>query len=103
MKTYKYKHVKVGESYYFVDTDFQYINPKIRISKERINQKITGDFSTRNPGDRYEMVRHFAYPTESDARERAVKDLKSYKKSICKTIDDAIEQYKKPLPAPKGE
>ena len=93
MKQLTYKDVNVGESYFFVDVSCKYPSPKVYISKAKVNKKITGDFSTRNDDDRYEVVRVFAYPTEEDAKKRVVKELKDYKKYITKDIDEVIKKY----------
>lgn len=94
MKTLKYDDVKVGESYYFVDVDKSYPRAKVYIKKNKVHQKITGDFSTKNDGDRYEVVQHFAYSTEGDAKERVVEELQRWKENIIKDIDELIEEYK---------
>ena len=80
MGTIKVKNMKVGEKYYFVDTEFHYNPVKMPvISEERINKIIGGDFSTKNEGDRYERVRVMAFKTEREAKQYALKELKNYR------------------------
>jgi len=95
-KYLKYDDIKVGEEYFFVDTDFPWSDVECpTIKKEKVYRKITGDFSTKNDGDRYEVVRHMAYTNIKDAKEEAKEELERYREYINKNIDNALEELSK--------
>ena len=57
MRKITVKKVKIGEKYYFPDTEFTYSDLfKTYITYAKVNKIITGDFSTRNDGDIYEIT-----------------------------------------------
>lgn len=83
----KTKNIKIGEEYYFVDTDFKYGTIKMPIiSKQKINKIIGNKYSTKNDGDRYEVERFIGFKTETEAYKYALKQLKQYKQWINKEI-----------------
>ena len=95
----KTNKIKVGEEYFFIDTDFTY--PELfngSIKKERINKIIDGEFSTRNVGDKYERQRYIGFTTEKEATEYLIREIKDRKKQIDneykKTIQELLKSNK---------
>jgi hypothetical protein len=86
------KKLKCGEQYYFVDTDFDFIKPpKITVKKRTVHRIVTGDFSTKEPGDMYEVERFMAFEDENEAKKYALKQLKDYKKRLVSYLDEQIK------------
>jgi hypothetical protein len=95
-KYVKARDMKVGEKYWFVDIDFSYPDVKLpTIKKRTIYRIVGGDFSTRENGDRYEVIRVIAHTSEKEAREYALKQLQDYKKYFIKKVDEKIEELTK--------
>jgi len=89
-----------GEKYYFVDTDFRHVTVPLPVIKQRTIYQIVGDdFTTKENGDRYAVERYFAFTTEEDAKQYALRSLLEYKKSVIKEIDNKISA----LSAPSSE
>ena len=77
------KKIKVGESYFFPNTDFTYTPLfRVKVTKERINKIIDGEFSTRNEGDKYEQQRYTGFTTEDEAKKYLIKQIKERLKDI---------------------
>jgi hypothetical protein len=92
MKPIKAKNIKVGEKYFFPDTDFQYVELfKTSITLETINKIIGDEYSTKRDGSRYENQRYFGYKTIQEARNHLIKRIKERKKSIDKEYKEAID------------
>ena len=84
--------VKKGEKYFFVDTFFNYIgSPKIVVKERTVYRVITGDFSTKDEGDQYEVEQFMAFKSEEDAKEYAVKKLEEYRVYLNKMVDKAVK------------
>jgi len=92
MRTIKTNKIKVGEEYFFPDTDFTYSALfKVRVNKERINKIIVGEFSTRNIGDKYEKQRFIGFKTELECKKYLIKKIKERKKQIVAEYNKAID------------
>lgn len=89
------KDMKVGDKYFFVNDDLKYGNITLpTITRETI-YRIVGDmFSTRETGDMYEVIRHYAYKDEKSAKQKAIKTLLEYKDYMNKKIDMVIKTIK---------
>ena len=88
--------IKVGERYFFVNTDFHYVSVPEPIIRERTIFRIVGDdFSTREKGDQYEVERTMAFETKDLAIQRAIKELKAYSKYMNEEIIKAIKAIQK--------
>lgn len=86
------KKLKVGARYYFVNTNFDYADVRVPIIKQRtVYRIVTGDFSTKEPGDMYEVERTMAFETEDEAKKYALKELRRYKKYLNEKVDKAIK------------
>jgi hypothetical protein len=98
MKYIKTKNIKVGEEYYFVDDDFRY-NPVLKpiVSKQRINKIIGNQYSTKNPGDRYEVERIIGFKTQKEAIEYAIKQVKEHRKWLVNSANLVIELLEEDL------
>ena len=90
------KKLKVGKKYYFVETDFGSTRIKSpTITKRTVYRIVTGDFSTKEPDDRYEVERYMAFESEDEARKYAIKELSNHKKYL----NEEINRVKKLLTA----
>lgn len=100
IKPIKVKNIKVGEDYFFPDTDFNY-SPmfKVSVRKERINKIIDGEFSTKNIGDKYERQRFIGFKTEVEALSYLVNQIRNRKKQIIDECNDEIRKLIKSHPA----
>ena len=85
--------MKVGEQYYFVEAHFHYETVKTPIvARKTIYRIVEGSFSTKEPGDQYEVIRGCALRTEEEARQEAIRELELYKGYIVKQIDEHIAE-----------
>jgi len=90
--------VKVGEKYFFVDTDFYFIDvPPPTIKKRTVYRKIGNDYSTKEKGDGAEVERHIAFASKDQAIKYAIKELKEYNKYINEEITKALGLLHKEL------
>lgn len=79
--------VKNGEQYYFVDDDFRFIRIETPIIKKRTIYRVRSNyFSTKEPGDQYEVIRHMPFANKEDAIKYSLKELKRYKKYLMSEI-----------------
>lgn len=93
MKTINAKKVKVGNSYFFPNTHFDYGSQFItQVEKAKVYRVISGDFSTKNDGDKYEVERVFGFENEIDAKKYLVKQIKERVKNLRK---EALVEIKK--------
>lgn len=91
------KKLTRGAKYFFVDTSFNYLSVEVPTIKERtVYRIITGDFSTKEPGDTYEVERFIAFETREEAQKYALKKLKEYKKYINNSVKEAIIKLTNP-------
>lgn len=89
----KASKIKAGEEYFFPDTEFNYSKQfETRVTKERINQVIGSQFSTRNIGDRYERERVIGFTTEQEANRYLIQRIKERKKQIDTEYREAIKK-----------
>jgi hypothetical protein len=87
------KDMKLGEKYYFVDTDFSYGKIKAPEVKYETVYRIVGyEYSTKEPDDRYERIRHCAFRTEREAKLRAIEELKDYRRYLNKEVKARIAE-----------
>jgi hypothetical protein len=93
MKHLNAKSVKLGEEYFYPDTHFTYSKLfDTYISKAKVYRIADGQYSSRNDGDRYEVMRVIAYKNETDAKKYLVKRIKERLKQIKKEAEFAITQ-----------
>lgn len=89
------KKIKTGEKYWFPNTDFSYGGLfKTYRTLERIYQVIGNEFSTRNEGDRYEVVRSIGFSTEREAKDYLIKRVSERLKEIKAEAKEAIRVLK---------
>ena len=79
---------KVGDRYFFVNTDFSYVHvPTPIIKKRTIYREVDGIFSTKESGDTYEVIRYRPFRSENMARENALQRLEDYRDYMNEEID----------------
>lgn len=93
--TGKSKKLRVGNKYYFVDTDFDYGNIKTPTIKQRtVYRIVNGEFSTREPSDRYEVQRYEAFENIEEAKKYALHEIFLYKRLILSRINEIKKEIK---------
>jgi len=84
--------VEKGKQYYFIDTDFCYNGVKVpSIKKETVYRIIGGEYSTKEPNDRYETIRVMVYKTKEDAEQDSRRFLEEYRDYCNREIDKALQ------------
>lgn len=93
MKKLNAKTVKLGEIYYYPYTHFKYTGLfETYISKAKVYRIVDGQFSSRNEGDQYEVIRGIAYKDESQAKKYLIKQIKERLKQIKEEAKLAISK-----------
>lgn len=88
------KQAKVGEKLFFPDMKLKHgiIPNNFSIELCRVNKIIDWEFSTRNDGDRYEVVRTYGFRTREGAKKDLLKKVINYRKNINKEIKELINK-----------